>query len=314
MKLNRVLIVISLMSLLLAFEAGSQGFKPAASDTSWINRKYMDLSYSTQSKTQKLDLYLPNEGSEPFPLIIEIHGGGFIMGSKSESITPMLAGLKRGYALASINYRLSGEATWPAQINDVKTAIMFLRANAATYRLDPERFATWGSSAGGNLSALAAVSGGVKELSDATLGNYSVSDKVQAAVDWFGPIWFSSMDTEFAALGTTGVMGATNAPTSAESKYLGKTIGTPEAQPLVVAASPRTYISVDDPPMLIQHGTKDRNIPITQSIDFAAALSTAIGKGKVYFEAIEGAAHGGAQFESEANTAKVLDFLDTYLK
>ncbi len=156
--------------------------------------------------------------------------------------------------------------------------------------------------------------GGVKELIDPKLGNFTVSDKVQAAVDWFGPIWFSTMDAEFAALGTSGVMGATNAPTSAESKYLGKTIGTPEAQPLVVAASPRTYISADDPPMLIQHGTKDRNIPITQSIDFAAGLAAAIGKDKVYYETIEGAGHGGSQFETAANIAKVLDFLDKHLK
>jgi len=314
MKSRRTLIIASLLSLLLAFEAGAQGFKPAATDTSWVNRKFMDLSYAAESKTQKLDLYLPNEGSGPFPLIIEIHGGGFVMGSKSESITPMLAGLKRGYALASINYRLSGEAIWPAQIHDVKAAIMFLRTNAAAYQLDPARFATWGGSAGGGLSALAAVSGGVGELRNAASQNFTVSDKVQAAVDWFGPIWFSTMDAEFAALGTSGVMGATNAPTSAESRYLGKTIGTPEAQPLVVAASPRTYISADDPPMFIQHGTKDRNIPITQSIDFAAALSAVIGNDKVYYEAIEGAAHGGAQFETEANTAKVLDFLDKYLK
>ncbi len=314
MKLSRTLIIVSLVGLGLAFEAGAQGQRPAATDTSWVTKKFIDLPYASVSKTQKLDLYIPNEGSGPFPLIIEIHGGGFVMGSKSESITPMLAGVKRGYALASVNYRLSGEALWPAQINDVKAAIMFLRTNAAKYQLDPARFATWGGSAGGSLSALAAVSGGVKELTDPKLGNFTVSDKVQAAVDWFGPIWFSTMDAEFAALGTSGVMGATNAPTSAESKYLGKTIGTPEAQPLVVAASPRTYISADDPPTLIQHGTKDRNIPITQSIDFAAALAAAIGKDKVYYETIEGAGHGGSQFETAANIAKVLDFLDKHLK
>ena len=314
MKLSRSFLFISSLVLVLTLEAGAQGQKPAATDTSWVTKKYIDLPYATLSKTQKLDLYLPNEGSGPFPLIVEIHGGGFIIGAKSESITPMLAGLKRGYAVASLNYRLSGEALWPAQINDVKAAIMFLRTNAAKYQLNPDKFASWGGSAGGSLSALAAVSGGVKELIDPKLGTYTVSDRVQVGVDWFGPIWFSTMDAEFTALGTSGVMGATNAPTSAESKYLGKTIGTPEAQPLVVAASPRTYISADDPPMLIQHGTKDRNIPITQSIDFAAALAAVIGKDKVYYEAIEGAAHGGSQFETAANTAKVLDFLDKYLK
>lgn len=242
-------------------------------DTSWIQKKYMDVPYASQSAAQQLDLYIPNEGSGPFPLVIEIHGGGFMTGSKSSQIGPMLEAVKNGYALASINYRLSGEATWPAQINDVKAAIRFLRANAARYGLDPDRFATWGASAGGNLSALAGVSGGISALADPASGNSAVSDRVQAAVDWFGPIYFSTMDDEFAALGASGIMGPTNAATSAESRYLGKTIGTPEAQPLVEAASPHTYLSTDDPPFFIQHGTADRNIPITQSINFARSLA-----------------------------------------
>ncbi|HAE23405.1 MAG TPA: alpha/beta hydrolase [Spirochaetaceae bacterium] len=283
-------------------------------DTSWVQKKYLDVPYASLSATQKLDLYIPNEGSGPYPLIIEIHGGGFISGSKSSQISPMLEAVKKGYALASINYRLSAEAIWPAQINDVKAAIRFLRANAARYGLDPERFATWGASAGGSLSALAGVSGGVSKLADPALGNATVSDRVQAAVDWFGPIYFSTMDAEFSALGTSGAMGLTNAATSAESKYLGKVIGTPEAQPLVEAASPRSYISADDPPFFIQHGTADRNIPITQSIDFARALAQAIGGGKVVYEALEGAGHGGSQFESAQNVAKVIAFLDKVLR
>ncbi len=286
----------------------------ASVDTGWVLKKYLDLPYAAQSAAQKLDLYIPNEGSGPFPLIIEIHGGGFISGSKSSQISPMLEAVKKGYALASINYRLSAEAIWPAQIYDVKAAIRFLRANAARYGLDPERFATWGASAGGSLSALAGVSGGVSSLTDPALGNAGVSDRVQAAVDWFGPIYFSTMDAEFAALGTSGAMGLTNASTSAESKYLGKVIGTPEAQPLVEAASPRSYISADDPPFFIQHGTADRNIPITQSIDFARALAKALGANKVVYEALEGAGHGGSQFETAQNVAKVIAFLDGALR
>jgi acetyl esterase/lipase len=285
-----------------------------AADTSWIRTKYLDVAYAAKSPAQKLDLYLPNEGKGPFPLIIEIHGGGFFIGEKSGQIAPMLEGLERGYALASLSYRLSGEARFPAAVNDVKAAIKFLRANAARYNLDPARFATWGGSAGGNLSAMAATSGDVASLVDAALGNAAVSDAVQAAVDWFGPISFSTMDAEFKALGTSGAMGATNSSGSAESKYLGKTIGTAEAQPLVEAASPQTYISKKSPPMYIQHGTADRNIPITQSINFSKNLAAAIGAGKVVFEKIEGAGHGGEQFETAANVKKILDFLDKYLK
>jgi len=293
---------------------GPPGGKPTAVDVSWIKTKYTDVAYATKSETQKLDLYLPNEGTGPFPVIVEIHGGGFIMGSKSGEISPMLEGVKRGYALASISYRLSGEALFPAAVNDVKAAIKFLRANAAKYNLNPDKFATWGGSAGGNLSAMAAMSGDVASLVDPSLGNESVSDAVQAGVDWFGPIYFSTMDAEFKALGTTGAMGATNSSNSAESKYLGKVIGTPEAQSLIEAASPLTYITSSAPPLYIQHGTADRNIPITQSVNFAAKLAAAIGDDKVVFEKIEGAGHGGSQFNAAENAAKILDFLDKYLK
>ena len=127
-------------------------------DTSWIKIKHLDLAYASTSAVQKLDLYLPNEGSGPFPLIIEFHPGGFMTGGKSMGIGPMLEGLKRGYAVASVGYRLSGEASFPAAVNDAKAAVKFLRASAGKYNLDPRRFAAWGSSAGGNLAALVAVS------------------------------------------------------------------------------------------------------------------------------------------------------------
>lgn len=290
------------------------GGMPQAADTSWIKTKYLNLAYAGKSQAEKLDLYLPNEGSGPFPLIIEIHGGGFMLGDKSGDIAPMLEGLKRGYAVASISYRLSGEAIFPAAVNDVKAAIKFLRANAAKYRLKADRFATWGGSAGGNLSAMAATSGDQASLVDPSLGNAGVSDAVQAAVDWFGPLYFSTMDEQFKALGTSGVMGPTDSASSAESKYLGAVVGTAAAQALVERASPLSYLSAKTPPMYIQHGSADRNVPITQSRILAERLAAAIGADKVVFETIEGAGHGTPQFDEAANAAKILDFLDKYLK
>lgn len=313
--------VLLLMTILASIcTAGEEGFISGGeivvkkTDTSWIKKKYIDVEYASKSKTQKLDIYIPNEGNGPFPLIIEIHGGGFMIGEKSEDISPMLEGVKRGYAVASINYRLSSEAKWPAALNDVKAAIKYLRANAKKYNLNPDKFATWGASAGGNLSAMAAVSSGRDELVDENLGNREVSDSVQAAVDWFGPIYFSTIDEEFKALGISRVMGATNTPNSAESKYLGKTVGTQEAQFLVDASSPMRYINEKTVPLYIQHGTEDRNIPITQSENFAKKLFENIGKDKVIFEKIDGAAHGGERFTSKENVAKIIDFLDKYLK
>lgn len=298
----------------------ADGGTQTGTDTSWIKTKYTNVAYAAKSSAQVMDIYIPNEGTGPFPLIISIHGGAFKSGDKADGQeSPMVGtaasgGIANGYAVASINYRLSGEAKFPAQINDVKAAIRFLRANAAKYNLNPDKFATWGGSAGGNLAALAAVSGGVSELADDSLGNAGISDAIQAGVDWFGPIYFSTMDAEFAALGQTPAMGATNTATSPETAYLGKTIGTAEAEPLVIAASPQTYITIDDPAFFIQHGTADRNIPITQSENFTKALSKRLGADKVTFEKIEGAGHGTSEFQTAENVAKVIAFLNKYLK
>lgn len=282
-------------------------------DTSWIKTKYLDVVYATKSSSEKLDLYLPNEGSGPFPLIIEFHSGAFMTGSKSEDIGPMLEGLKRGYAVASVGYRLSGEAIFPAAINDAKAAVKYLRANAQLYHLNPDKFAAWGSSAGGNIAAMLATSADTPSLVDTSLGYADVSDAVQAAVDWFGPLYFGTMDAQFKALGIHGLE-TTSDFLSTESKYLGKTVGAPEAQSLVDQASPYTYISSKTAPLYIQHGISDHAVPITQSKIFAEKLRAAIGVDKVIFDSIEGADHEGAQFKDPKNIAKILDFLDKYLK
>ena len=287
-------------------------------DTSTIKTMFTNLTYvtsATPSAAEKLDIYLPNEGTGPFPVIIQIHGGAFKSGAKSDGqLAPMLKALENGYAVVSVEYRLSTEAKFPAQINDIKAAIRFLRANAAKYSLNPDKFATWGGSAGGSLSALAGTSGGVAALQDDSLGYSGVSDSVQACIDWYGPIYFSTMDAEFAALGQTAAMGATNTTASPETAYLGATIGSAEAEPIVIAASAQSYISADDPAFYIQHGTADRNIPITQSINFSNKLIATLGSSKVIFEKIEGAGHGGSQFEADENLAKIFAFLDKNLK
>ncbi len=282
-----------------------------APNVSSIKQKWLDVPYATRSSAEKLDIYLPNEGNGPFPVIVSIHGGAFMMGDKADGqLTPMLQGLDRGYAVVSINYRLSSEATFPAQINDVKAAIRFLRAHAAEYKLNPDKIAVWGGSAGGNLAALAGTSGDVTSLEDMGLGNSGQSSRVQAVVDWFGPINFSSMDEQFTA---SGIGPANhNAADSPESKMLGKAL---TADPdLVRKANPETYITTDDPAFFIQHGTADSNVPTEQSIDFAAKLVKVLGSEKVKLELLQGAAHGDPMFTTTENVNKVLDFLDKTLK
>jgi len=268
-----------------------------------------DVVYASASPTQKLDVYLP-EGSGPFPLIINIHGGGFMMGDKSNPpLTDEL--LAAGYAVASIDYRLSGEAKFPAAVQDAKAALRFLRAHAAEYKLNPDKFGAYGGSAGGNLAAMLGTSCGVKELEGAELGNADQSSCVQAVVDWFGPTDFLQMDKQFA--GTSCPVNH-NAADSPESQYVGAAIQTvpDKAQ----AANPITYVSSDDVdvPFLIQHGTADCNVPPQQGKLLADALTPAIGADKVTYTLLDGAGHGGAQFSEAANVKLVIDFLDKYLK
>jgi acetyl esterase/lipase len=274
------------------------------------HRSWTDLAYATSSPAQRLDLHLPDSGTGPFPVIVQIHGGAFRSGDKADGqLTPVLAAIARGYAVVAINYRLSGEALFPTQIHDVKAAIRWVRANAARYDLDPARIAVWGNSAGGHLAALAGTSAGVAALEDPGLGSPDQSSQVQAVVDWYGPIDFLQMDPQFRASG----IGRPDhsAATSPESRLLGGALA--DVADRVAAANPETYITADDPPFLIQHGTADPLVPTQQSVRFAAALTRVLGPDRVTLALLDGAGHGGPAFATPANLATVLDFLDRTL-
>lgn len=271
---------------------------------------HQDLAYAELSPAQKLDLYLP-EGSGAFPLIIAVHGGGFMMGDKADGTG--LAGadtlLQQGFAIASLNYRLSGEALFPAQIQDVKTAVRWLRAHAEEYNLDVDHFGAWGASAGGNLVALLGTSCGVTELEGADLGNADQSSCVQAVVDWFGPIDFLQMDQQFSG---TSCPANHNDASSPESKLIGAPI---QEQPEQArAANPISYITPNAPPFLIQHGTADCNVPPQQGQLLYDALKAAIGEDQVTLTLLEGAGHGGAQFSEATNMQLVSEFFTRHLK
>jgi dipeptidyl aminopeptidase/acylaminoacyl peptidase len=157
--------------------------------------------------------------------------------------------------------------------------------------------------------ALLGTTAGVAALEGAELGNANQSSRVQAVVDWFGPIDFLKMDQQFAG---TGCPQTHNAADSPESKLVGGPIQkVPER---VRTTNPTNYISKDDPPFLIQHGTADCNIPPAQGSDFADSLRAVLGPGKVTYAALEGAKHGGPEFETPANLERVLRFFDRYLK
>lgn len=261
-----------------------------------------DIAYVENGhERQKLDLYLPEKSDAPLPLIIWIHGGGWAAGSK-DGCPPLRGGfVERGYAVASIGYRLSGHAIFPAQIEDCKAAIRWLRAHAKENNIDPQKFGVWGSSAGGHLAALVGTSGGVKQFDVGA--NADQSSSVQAVCDYFGPTDFSAF---VAAPGyeSHAKMG------SPETRLLGGSVA--DNKDKAVLASPVTHVDSDDPPFLIVHGDRDPTVPIHQSqILFEALKKAGIG---VQFHTIRGAGHGGKGFMDKSVNDMVAKFFDERLK
>ncbi len=276
--------------------------------TDHIERKFLDIPYGGQSRAQELDLYLPGEGAGPFPVIIHIHGGAFCMGDKRDpQVEPFLPAVDRGYAVASINYRMSGEKTFPAAILDCKGAVRWLRANAGRYLLDGDRFAVVGGSAGGNLAAMVAASSAARELEDRTPGDPGVPTCVQACVDWFGPTDFLRMDAQLYQLGL-GHLGHADED-SPESLYLGGQI-TKLDPARVQEANPISYIDETLPPTLIQHGELDHIVCVLQSELFYQAVLERLGPGRAALDIIEGAGHGDVHFSMPENMERVFGFLD----
>lgn len=285
-------------------------------DTSEIETQFIDVPYGTVSDAQTVNIYLPNEGEAPYPVIVVIHGGGFMSGSAtSGDLEAMFDGLNRGYAVASINYRLSGEANFPAAVNDARAAIRFLKANAATYQLDSERMAVWGASAGANLASMVGTTAAVDDLNGDNLENLEQSSEVQAVVNWFGPIEFLAMDDQFAQLGIEPALGDTDRDGSPESRYIGQRIS--EVPDLAEQANPTSYINTLDPEtapsFFIQHGTADANVPILQSENFAQSLTDVLGEDRVKYHILEGAGHGTDEFYTEENLDLIFEFLASAL-
>ncbi|WP_416465022.1 alpha/beta fold hydrolase [Sphingomonas sp. VDB2] len=255
-----------------------------------------------------LDLYRPSAASGPLPLVLYIHGGGWANGHTRQSgafsdFPAVLADLSaRGYIVASLEYRLSKEAPFPAAIDDVRTAIRFLRANAARFGLDGGKVAVWGGSAGGQLAALAALQCGSAPTGE-DKSNPGQSDCVQAGAGWYGVYDFATMPQAIAG---------------AENAYLDCVKPDCPAD-RVRAASPAAHVDAKDPPMLLIHGTDDKVVPAAQSQQLAATLKAA--HVPVTLEIIPGVGHswiGADAAATRAASLRALDltfrFFDTQLK
>jgi acetyl esterase/lipase len=257
---------------------------------------------------QSLDLYLPTKPSDkPRPLIVWIHGGGWQAGNKAGC--PAMGFVSDGYAAASVEYRFSQKAVFPAQIQDCQAAIRWLRANSKKYNIDPDHIGVWGESAGGHLVALLGTSGGKKAFAPIG-GNEDQSDRVQAVCDWYGPADFNTVIGQAAEDKNVKNVFKWNSSNDPYSALIGGGLG--ESKEKGDAVSPVHYVSKDNPPILIMHGTHDALVPFAQSEELVDALRKA--GVDATLQKFPGAGHGGGVFHSPAARNQIKTFFDKNLK
>lgn len=296
-----------LLTLMVALGAHAQeiettGYPPTPGTGTYST--IMDVEYAHRAdKPLLLDLRIP-DGPGPFPVIVYLHSGAWISGDRTGG--PAIRQAARGYAVASIEYSLAPDYTWPAQIEDCKAAVRWLRANAKKYRIDPERVGVFGTSAGGHLAAVLGTSGGIASLEGIALGNAEYSSRVKAVIDFYGPTDLLKLDAQ--KLPCIPLDG--NASYMPPSLLMGCAIQT--CQEKTKTASPMTYVTPDDPPFLILHGLLDCLVSWQQSSMLDAALKTAGVSSK--FVILPNGDHGGSMFDDQKYKQMVSDFLDENLR
>ena len=266
-----------------------------------------NVAYASTSGAQVCDIYLP-EGVEKAPVIVLVHGGGFMFGDQGMTvIQPVIAkALDNGYAVVSVDYRKATEAVFPAALGDVKAAVRFVKAHAMEYGFDPEHIAVWGESAGAYLALMTALTPDVAEL-NADVADYAeIPSDVTALVSFYAPVeWYTMYDEAGKPDSAAG---------SFESKFLGQDIMADKD------ATYQTYWETyaDQLPAdlmaWIQAGDADQRVPCTQSVNFAQRLANYIPAENIRHDLIAGADHEDDLFYNDENLDAVFAWLDSFMK
>lgn len=299
-------------------------------------RGFFDVPYGTVSEKQKFDLWLP-EGEGPFPVILSIHGGGFIACDKrnEEMISPMLAGLARGYAVAGINYRLSDECHFPEQIRDIKMCIRYLRAHSRELQIDSEKMVIWGGSVGGYLSLMGALCDKEPFFDTQNDENICINASVAGCVAWYPLVDVSVADDQLRMNSIINHAVFDDTKDSSEEYEVAypplcdwefpfyddiengmkhRLLGPYDVPEQEHISDVKRYLHKEMPPVMIQHGNRDEIVPMQQSIEFAIAAEKLLGKDWGRIEIIPEAIHSSVLFETEENLEKVFSFIDSVWK
>ncbi len=257
-------------------------------------KEFKNIEYCQhKGKSIQLDLYLP-EGEKKTPLLIWIHGGGWETGDRTWVQSGPLRQVRRGYALASVSYSLTDEAIWPTQIQQLKTAIRFLRANSEEYNIDNSKFVAWGNSAGGHLASLLGTTGDIDKFDNKNDKYSNYSSNVQGVIAWYPTIDLLLMTEQ-----------------NQYSEYIvSKLLGCSaiENQDKLKALNPINYLNKNTPPFLIMHGKDDEHVSYLQSVILYKALQERGINSELVL--LDNLIHGDPQFNNRENSKFFQEFLD----
>lgn len=264
-------------------------------DINQFDKTIVNVPYAnSDNKSQQLDIIYPSVGKAPYKVIMQFHGGAWSSGDKqSSTIASIQYATQQGYAVINVNYRLSAEAKWPAQLYDAKAAVRFIRANADKYDLDATKIVAWGSSAGAHLAQMLAATNGKKEMEDLSMGNQDASSEIQGVVSWYG---------------ISDITDLTKNITESANQLLGYDVE--ENKEKAKDVSPLENVTKDFPPILLVHGTSDSVVSYEQSVKMAEEVNKTTGTDQAELKLIVGAKHGDSQITSKESFANDLNFVD----
>jgi acetyl esterase/lipase len=284
-------------------------FSALTLDVSAIKRKFLNCPYGEDHK-QALDIYLPNEGYGPFPVICFLHGGGWSSGNKKDAqILPFMDGVNRKYAVISIGYRLVPSIRYPDNLFDVKAALRWIAANADTYLLDPERVALTGASAGAHLAMMTAFTQGQSVFEGAPLAKTCT---IRAVVEQYGPTSFLDQDAQFDASGYPRI----NRPDPEAMNFVDHMLGIQASHipNLMRFLNPLDNVHSQIPPVLIQHGRYDPAVPYQQATELYRTIVEIAGNDKAELDISEVYTHADPGYAEPESVERIFKFLNAHMQ
>jgi acetyl esterase/lipase len=282
---------------------------PQAFDSSRIKNKILNVSYGLLPE-HLADVYKPETGAGPFPVIFYVHGGGWTLGSKTECFLDGIIGaIDRGYAVVSLDYRLAPKVSFPEFLFDVKTAVRWGRAKAGEYNFDPDRFAMIGDSAGGHLTLMAGFTTGRPEYSNEKYGCEGYSDELQVICDMYGPSILGNPSVQYFL--DSGVKRVRRDAANQSDDYEAA-FGTSNPN-LLTLISPISHVHRNIPPTLIMHGVQDGVVPYQHSTLLFERIKAVCGEGRAELLLYDDRNHADFGFNTQENCDTVLRFFDKWL-